>query len=134
MYKEPTPRYLQKPYRCEVFGCEKRYTDPSSLRKHVKNHTKEEEEQVKQTRDSSQGKITDTSQERLLESKRENPNPLPVNLTLMSGGGVMASGMHEFGSHYDSQYSRQVEDNQRMQQQQAEQQQYKRGKLTMCII
>lgn len=29
---------LQKPYRCTVDGCGKRYTDPSSLRKHVKNH------------------------------------------------------------------------------------------------
>lgn len=30
--------YLQKPYACTVNGCNKRYTDPSSLRKHVKNH------------------------------------------------------------------------------------------------
>lgn len=29
---------LQKPYACQVTGCGKRYTDPSSLRKHVKNH------------------------------------------------------------------------------------------------
>uniref|UniRef100_A0A1A9ZZR4 C2H2-type domain-containing protein n=1 Tax=Glossina pallidipes TaxID=7398 RepID=A0A1A9ZZR4_GLOPL len=28
-----------KPYACQVPGCTKRYTDPSSLRKHVKNHT-----------------------------------------------------------------------------------------------
>ena len=30
--------HLQKPYACQVPGCLKRYTDPSSLRKHVKNH------------------------------------------------------------------------------------------------
>uniref|UniRef100_A0A1A9UZV9 C2H2-type domain-containing protein n=1 Tax=Glossina austeni TaxID=7395 RepID=A0A1A9UZV9_GLOAU len=30
---------LKKPYACQVPGCTKRYTDPSSLRKHVKNHT-----------------------------------------------------------------------------------------------
>lgn len=30
---------LQKPYACQVPDCVKRYTDPSSLRKHVKNHT-----------------------------------------------------------------------------------------------
>lgn len=30
--------YLQKPYACQVAGCGKRYTDPSSLRKHAKNH------------------------------------------------------------------------------------------------
>lgn len=29
---------LQKPYACQMPGCLKRYTDPSSLRKHVKNH------------------------------------------------------------------------------------------------
>lgn len=28
--------YLQKPYVCKFPGCTKRYTDPSSLRKHVK--------------------------------------------------------------------------------------------------
>ena len=27
---------LQKPYACRAPGCTKRYTDPSSLRKHVK--------------------------------------------------------------------------------------------------
>ncbi len=29
---------LQKPYGCQVPDCGKRYTDPSSLRKHMKNH------------------------------------------------------------------------------------------------
>ena len=28
--------FLQKPYACKAPGCTKRYTDPSSLRKHVK--------------------------------------------------------------------------------------------------
>jgi len=27
---------VQKPYACKIPGCTKRYTDPSSLRKHVK--------------------------------------------------------------------------------------------------
>jgi len=30
---------FQKPYACQISGCGKRYTDPSSLRKHLKNHT-----------------------------------------------------------------------------------------------
>lgn len=30
--------FYQRPYACQLPGCEKRYTDPSSLRKHVKNH------------------------------------------------------------------------------------------------
>ena len=29
--------FFQKPYKCRQEGCEKRYTDPSSLRKHVKS-------------------------------------------------------------------------------------------------
>lgn len=29
---------LQRPYKCMYKGCTKRYTDPSSLRKHAKNH------------------------------------------------------------------------------------------------
>lgn len=28
--------FVQKPYACKIAGCTKRYTDPSSLRKHVK--------------------------------------------------------------------------------------------------
>jgi uncharacterized Zn-finger protein len=28
--------FFQKPYACKAPGCSKRYTDPSSLRKHVK--------------------------------------------------------------------------------------------------
>ena len=31
-----TSLYSQKPYVCKIPGCTKRYTDPSSLRKHVK--------------------------------------------------------------------------------------------------
>lgn len=32
---------------CQVPGCAKRYTDPSSLRKHVKSHTTKEQQQRK---------------------------------------------------------------------------------------
>lgn len=32
----------QKPYACQIPGCTKRYTDPSSLRKHVKAHAAKE--------------------------------------------------------------------------------------------
>ena len=43
----------QKPYRCEVLGCTKRYTDPSSLRKHVKSHTAEEQLQYRRFKDQA---------------------------------------------------------------------------------
>lgn len=36
-FSHPNNR-IQRPYACTLPGCEKRYTDPSSLRKHVKNH------------------------------------------------------------------------------------------------
>ena len=42
---------LQKPYKCEVVGCTKRYTDPSSLRKHVKGHSQEEQLQYRRSKD-----------------------------------------------------------------------------------
>jgi hypothetical protein len=77
--------FLQKPYRCEVFGCQKRYTDPSSLRKHVKNHTKEEQDQVKQVKDYSKTRSKGCSQEGWLEI-----DSLPSgNMALLSGGGVV---------------------------------------------
>lgn len=38
---------LQKPYTCQVPGCAKRYTDPSSLRKHVKSHSTKERQSRK---------------------------------------------------------------------------------------
>ncbi|XP_061775532.1 zinc finger protein GLI2-like isoform X2 [Nerophis ophidion] len=33
------PNKCMKPYSCQIPGCTKRYTDPSSLRKHVKSHS-----------------------------------------------------------------------------------------------
>ena len=42
---------MQKPYKCEVVGCSKRYTDPSSLRKHVKGHSTEEQLQYRRAKD-----------------------------------------------------------------------------------
>lgn len=94
------------------------------MRKHVKNHTKEEQDQLKLVRDNSQGKSTDTSQEGWLEPEHDI---LPGNLTLLSGGGVMAQGMYEYGARYENQCRKQVDDNQRLQQQQVEQEQIKRG-------
>ena len=80
-----------KPYRCEVAGCCKKYTDPSSLRKHVKNHTREEQEQVRVARDAGRVRARQESAER---SGWGECGELPAgqgNLGLMSGGGVMVS-------------------------------------------
>ena len=89
---------MQKPYRCEVFGCQKRYTDPSSLRKHVKNHTKEEQDQVKMTRDNSKGKIKEKTEQAWIEPEYIHGNP-----ALMSGGGVVNC------PEYDQRYKGQIE-------------------------
>ena len=78
---------FQKPYACEVFGCAKKYTDPSSLRKHVKNHTKEEQEQVRQMKGSTKGRSKETSQERWFDI--DPSMPVSSNLGLLSGGGVV---------------------------------------------
>lgn len=45
---------LQKPYACQIPGCSKRYTDPSSLRKHVKAHSAKEQQVRKKVRPSRQ--------------------------------------------------------------------------------
>lgn len=45
--KKKTFFNFQKPYACQISGCAKRYTDPSSLRKHVKNHSPSEQAQLK---------------------------------------------------------------------------------------
>jgi len=68
-----------KPYRCEVLGCLKRYTDPSSLRKHVKNHTKDEQEAA---RLSVQGREDSNQTWEVLEGAGGS-------LGLMTGGGVV---------------------------------------------
>lgn len=44
------PLVLQKPYACQIPGCSKRYTDPSSLRKHVKAHSAKEQQVRKKVR------------------------------------------------------------------------------------
>lgn len=41
----------QKPYACQIPGCTKRYTDPSSLRKHVKIHSAKEQQVRRKVRD-----------------------------------------------------------------------------------
>ncbi|XP_017730044.1 PREDICTED: zinc finger protein GLIS1 isoform X3 [Rhinopithecus bieti] len=38
------PNKCMKPYACQIPGCSKRYTDPSSLRKHVKAHSAKEQQ------------------------------------------------------------------------------------------
>ena len=94
----------------------------------MKNHTKEEQEQVKLIRDNSQGKSTDTSQEGWLDADTENPNQLPGNLALLTSSGLLQPGMYEFGASFDGQLLRQPEESH-----QVNQEQYKRGKISKNI-
>ena len=74
------------------------YTDPSSLRKHFKNHSKEEQEVVKMMRETwSQGRSTDNSQEGLLE---QDTAP---NLALLCSpvGGYLPPGYEVGGMTYE---------------------------------
>jgi len=96
-----------KPYRCDVFGCQKRYTDPSSLRKHVKNHTREEQEQVKQIKDNGRAKHREVREDTWLEI---DPVGSTGNLALLSGGGVVTTDVDPLSSMYESPCKRQAED------------------------
>ncbi|KAG8595625.1 hypothetical protein GDO81_001579 [Engystomops pustulosus] len=44
------PNKCTKPYACQIPGCSKRYTDPSSLRKHVKAHSSKDQQARKKLR------------------------------------------------------------------------------------
>nr|XP_032657706.1 zinc finger protein GLIS3 isoform X2 [Chelonoidis abingdonii] len=48
------PNKCTKPYACQIPGCTKRYTDPSSLRKHVKAHSSKDQQTRKKLRSSSE--------------------------------------------------------------------------------
>ncbi|KAM7076312.1 zinc finger protein GLIS3 isoform 2-T3 [Ciconia maguari] len=48
------PNKCTKPYACQIPGCSKRYTDPSSLRKHVKAHSSKDQQVRKKLRSSSE--------------------------------------------------------------------------------
>ena len=82
-----------------MVGCLKRYTDPSSLRKHIKNHSKEEQDQVRMVKESLkvrrglQSVEVEASQETtwgLVEPEMINPGPVG-NLNLMCGGGLVTT-------------------------------------------
>lgn len=81
---------FQKPYACQIIGCTKRYTDPSSLRKHVKNHNARDQTQSrrKSSRDCSQLTLMNlpltSKQRRYSESSvctysSETPTPTPTS-------------------------------------------------------
>ena len=98
--------FSQKPYKCEVTGCHKRYTDPSSLRKHVMNHSKEDQDQVRLLKEASKGARRGSLPDLLLHQHHHHTDyshhhqggsweqgdlmASTGNLHLMSGGGLVA--------------------------------------------
>ena len=59
-----------------MFGCQKKYTDPSSLRKHVKNHSKEEQDQARAGRDP------ETSGETWVEQEQQHQGTVQYDYSL----------------------------------------------------
>ena len=83
-----------------MVGCLKRYTDPSSLRKHIKNHSKEEQEQVRLVKESLKVRRGLQSVEAeaspdttwgMVEQEMMNPSCPAGNLNLMCGGGLVST-------------------------------------------
>lgn len=62
---------LQKPYACQIPGCTKRYTDPSSLRKHVKIHSAKEQQVRRKVRCPLRKTVRKTEEEREREDMTE---------------------------------------------------------------
>ena len=84
---------LQKPYKCEVVGCQKRYTDPSSLRKHIKNHSKEEQEQVRLLKETLKvrrvGLVQTVQENWMVDQEMMTQHQPSANMNLMCGGGLV---------------------------------------------
>ena len=83
-----------------MVGCLKRYTDPSSLRKHIKNHSKEEQEQVRLVKESLkvrrglqslEAEASPESTWGMVEQEMMNPSCPAGNLNLMCGGGLVST-------------------------------------------
>lgn len=79
--------HFQKPYACQLPGCTKRYTDPSSLRKHVKNHAIKNQAKKKVTKESliMEKKINSRSSTKIQHANSENEslvNNINQNATL----------------------------------------------------
>jgi len=100
-----------KPYKCDVPGCQKRYTDPSSLRKHVKNHSREEQEQGARVREAEAAQAAEYGWEEAAHlsteaSRQERPGEhlASPSLGLMAGGGVV--GYHGYTPYTPPPYRR----------------------------
>ncbi len=87
------PKCLQKPYRCEVVGCSKRYTDPSSLRKHVKSHSQEEQLQYRRSKEqlkqANNNEPSSSSSWHLDGGGDSNPSSTLLAVGLQAGGTVV---------------------------------------------
>lgn len=76
---------FQKPYGCQLPGCKKRYTDPSSLRKHVKNHAIKDQPSSKRKNakepETVQKKLTSILKERSTDAAQAfNGKPCNIHI------------------------------------------------------
>jgi len=63
---------FQKPYACQIPGCTKRYTDPSSLRKHVKIHSAKEQQVRRKVRIQTISILFFISSVQIISSEHQN--------------------------------------------------------------
>jgi hypothetical protein len=79
-----------------VAGCEKKYTDPSSLRKHFKLHTKEDQEQSRGAKPGSQEGPLPAWQDQEASSN----NSSSLGLLSPGGGEFYSGGMYRPGEEF----------------------------------
>lgn len=93
----------QKPYGCQLPGCTKRYTDPSSLRKHVKNHAikSQQSSKKKNTKESEIVQKRLISREQRLNRfiKTTTSNAAVVNTTANDGNETYVKKEFDFQSN-----------------------------------
>uniref|UniRef100_A0A5F5PWY5 GLIS family zinc finger 1 n=1 Tax=Equus caballus TaxID=9796 RepID=A0A5F5PWY5_HORSE len=81
------PNKCMKPYACQIPGCSKRYTDPSSLRKHVKAHSAKEQQVRKKPHT-----VPDTETDVLTECLALQQLPASTQLAASDGKGSRSLG------------------------------------------
>ncbi|KAJ3604845.1 hypothetical protein NHX12_026897, partial [Muraenolepis orangiensis] len=75
--------HMRKPYACQVPGCVKRYTDPSSLRKHVKSHSSRDRQLRKKLRSSAGVSMEELTGCLTIQPLQANRSPLGLASNLL---------------------------------------------------
>ena len=108
---DPCPSVFQKPYACQLQGCTKRYTDPSSLRKHVKNHGLRQKATHTRRRSHKETGSNTTSRAAARGKKRcHSESSVKSHVELLSIPETVASADEDDNNYYDLMYNETFED------------------------